>query len=519
MPVLGSDGLPVQKETGYTAASEHHKAMSMWMPRMWRVDDLIKEKGPIEARIQDVSRNNPNISGAIRNQTDAIVGARFRLALRPDNRPLGLDRQDLKDWVQQVEYEWNSYAENPECWIDARRERTFTDLIRIAVGQDIHHGEAMASKEWQSSPLGYKTCFQIVDPTRVCPPSNVSEANADAWSFGIRRNRIGAATGYSVRQNSKKFGEMETYRRIPKYNRFGWLQFIHVYDPISADQGRGISRLAAALATVKQLDRFHETELEQSIIAASYAMFIESQMPDIDQIFSAGGLSPEYQSLLRARNDHREKNPFVVQGARIGQLMPGEQVKALNIGHPNKAFAEFSSSVQRMIARSLGMSFEEFTGDLSRVAYASARASFMLGERFNAVKRETIAKRMANLMFRIWLDEAVDKGMVSPPVDYWRNRTALARAEWIPGRGGQIDDLKTARAREINLRNGFQTMQEIAAEDGHDWEERMEQQKIEAEAKIEAVESVGVTMTEAMKAKILLMNLNRDGDPFDEIDE
>lgn len=495
-------------ETGFTAASEMHKAMAQWNPTLLSPDKMAQEKGPMEARILDAARNNPAIAGAIRSQVDGIVGSKFRLAMRPDGKKLGLSPDQMKDWADQVEYEFTCYAESPECWFDARRERTFTDMIRMVASQDLYHGEFMASKEWRTSPLGYKTCFQVIDPTRVdgCPDG----ANDDgAWALGIRRDDYGAPVAYAVKQREKPndYG-LRTIRSVPKRNRFGWLQFIHAYDPMRPDQARGVSRIASALTTIKQADRWHETELEQAILGASYAMFIRSSMPDIDRVFGGKSLTPEFSQYLEARNGHYEEKIATAAGAKIGHLMPGDEIETVNISNSSKSFDSFDSATMRKVARAMGMSYEEFSGDISRVSYASARVALLMTERLYGSKRESMPKRVANLMLRIWLDEAVDKGRVKPPMDYWQNRDALSRAEWINGRSGHVDELKTARARKTNLETGVQTHQEIAMEDGYDWEDRFQQRQVEAKAKIKALEAEGVTVSEELKAKIILGELN-----------
>lgn len=519
--LLGPDGRAFDAskgkavETGFTAASEMHKALANWRPYMLSPDKMAREKGQMEARILDAARNNPTIAGAIRSQVDGIVGSKFRLAMRPDGKKLGLTPDQLKDWCDQVEYEFTCYAESPECWIDARRERTFTDIIRMVASQDLYHGEFFASKEWRVSPLGYKTCFQVIDPTRVdgCPEG----ANELQWSLGIRRDAFGAPTHYAVKEREQENNiGLRTSRSIPRRNRFGWLQVIHAYDPMRPDQARGISRVASALTTIKQADRWHETELEQAILGASYAMFIRSSMPDIDRVFGGNGLTPEFKGLLEARNGHYNEKIATANGAKIGHLMPGDEIETVNIGHPNKAFDSFDAATMRKVARSLGMSYEEFSGDISKVSYASARVALLMTERLYGSKRESMPKRVANLMLRIWLDEAVDKGRVTPPVDYWQNRDALARSEWINGRSGHVDDLKTARARKTNLETGVQTQQEIAMEDGVDWEDRFQQRQVEAKAKIKALEDCGVQPSNELKAKIILGELNGSAvDPGD----
>ena len=498
-------------ETGFTAASEMHKAMANWKPLLLSPDKMAQEKGPMEARILDAARNNPAIAGAIRSQVDGIVGSKFRLAMRPDGKKMGLSSEQMKDWADQVEYEFTCYAESPECWFDARRERTFTDMIRMVASQDLYHGEFFASKEWRTSPLGYKTCFQIIDPTRIdgCPEG----ANDNGqWALGIRRDSFGAPVAYAVKQREilNDFNARTT-RSVPRRNRFGWLQMLHAYDPMRPDQARGVSRIASALTTIKQADRWHETELEQAILGASYAMFIRSNMPDIDRVFGSGGLTNEYGQLIAARNAHYEEKIATAAGAKIGHLMPGDEIETVNIGHPNKAFDSFDASTMRKVARAMGMSYEEFSGDISKVSYASARVALLMTERLYGSKRESMPKRVANLMLRIWLDEAVDKGRVTPPVDYWQNRDSLSRAEWINGRSGHVDELKTARARKVNLETGVQTQQEIAMEDGFDWEDRFQQRQVEALAKIKALEAADITVPNSLKAKILLGELNGSG--------
>ncbi len=85
-------------ETGFTAASEMHKAMAKWNPLMVSPDRIAREKGKMEARILDVARNNPAIAGAIRSQVDGIVGCKFRLAMRPDGKKMGISSEALKAW-------------------------------------------------------------------------------------------------------------------------------------------------------------------------------------------------------------------------------------------------------------------------------------------------------------------------------------------------------------------------------------------------------------------------------------
>lgn len=500
MAVLDQFARPIQTE--YKAASTHTKAMALWNPPLRDGDDATREKRSIEARVLDAVRNNPFLAGAVRAQVDTMAGARFRLALRPDYMLVGVDRKAAKQWVREVEAKFEGYAENPECWIDVRREMTFSDMIRMVLRMDAIHGEAFAAKEWQKSPMGYSTCFQIIDPLRVA-----ADQENQRTRNGIERSDAGFPIAYHIKSVGSIYEGGQNNRRIPKYNRFGWQQFFHVFDADRPGQGRGISRIAAALSTIKQLDRYTETELEMAILAASYALYIKSDRVDVDQMFDGGALSSQYRQLLDARDAKYKNTPILNNGAQVLHLMPGEELNTVNIAHPTSSFDGFTTAVARAIARGIGSSYEQFTGDFSRTSYSSARASMIEAQRFIDAKRETIASRFATTAFRIWLDEAVDKGEVTPPVDYWQNRAALSRCAWISTGKAHIDELKTARARQVAMSGGWATYQQFAAEDGMDWEEVLEQRMIEAEARIDAVESQGVSLTDAQKARIMMGEL------------
>lgn len=496
MAVLDQHGRPMMAKPEFTAASQSHKALKLWQPSLVDGDKSAREKPSIEARVLDVVRNNPFLAGAVRAQVDTIVGSRFRLALRPDWKALGVSRDASKAWVSQVESEWEAYAENPECWIDARREMTFSDMVRMIIMQDAMHGEAFIAKEWLTSPLGMKTCFQIVDPMRI------KSTNSEAV-HGIRRDPAGFATGYHVQsvQSGQNYTTTETV--VPKYNRFGWQQFFHVFDALRPGQSRGISRIASALTTIKQLDRYTETELEMAILGASYALYVKSDRMDVDQMFGSGGLTPEFSTYLAAKKDQGAASKITNNGAHIPTLLPGEELGVVNIQHPTSSFDGFTTAVARSIARAIGSSYEQFTGDFSRTSYSSARASMIEAQRFVDAKRETVAGRFATTAFRIWMDEAVDKGRVNPPIDYWANRSALTRCSWISAGKSHIDELKTAKARQVALQTGTITLQDIASEDGRDWEEVFEQRMLEAERMVDAMEQMGISVTEADKTRII----------------
>ncbi len=83
-------------------------------------------------------------------------------------------------------------------------------------------------------------------------------------------------------------------------------------------------------------------------------------------------------------------------------------------------------------------------------------------------------------VYELWLEEAVNKGLVDAP-DFYENRYAYTRCKWIgPGRGW-VDPVKEAQACQIRMEIGLSTLEAECAGQGLDWEEVLEQRAREKE--------------------------------------
>jgi capsid protein len=111
--------------------------------------------------------------------------------------------------------------------------------------------------------------------------------------------------------------------------------------------------------------------------------------------------------------------------------------------------------------------------DFSRTNYSSARAALIEAWRFFRGRRAWISTYWARPVFELWLEEAVNLGMVDAP-DFYQNKAAYCRCRWIgPGRGW-IDPVKEATAAQIRMDNNLSTLEAECAEQGLDWEESLE---------------------------------------------
>ncbi|WP_156509106.1 phage portal protein, partial [Oleiphilus sp. HI0132] len=141
---------------------------------------------------------------------------------------------------------------------------------------------------------------------------------------------------------------------------------------------------------------------------------------------------------------------------------------------PNSAYSSFVENILRHIGTGLNLPFELLMKDFSKTNYSSARAALMEAWRYFIGRRHWLATYWAKPVYELWLEEAVNKGLIEAP-GFYQNKALWCRCKWIgPGRGW-IDPVKEAKASKIRLETGLSTLEDECATQGLDWEEVLEQ--------------------------------------------
>lgn len=480
----------------FTAGDRQSRELASWRPKLQSADaDMLDEKEVAEARTIDLVRNNGIASGAVESRKDRVVGSKFRLVLSPDYKTLGMDRTALREWAKVIEGHYYSWAEDPACYVDAQRKRTMTEMLRDAEASRFMQGESFLSREWRFAPFNdspYGTCFQLLEPERVSNPPLVDLSQIRA---GVELDAWGAPLAYHIRtrhpddwhSSSGSAGTFDPadWQRVLRVNKFGWQQIIHNFSQQRANQTRGFSAFSSVVKRLKMLDRQENVQLELAIIAASLAVVIESQFGPNSAMEALGGSSmKQLHEFVTAQSSYKQNSPVLFDGVKIPHLFPGEKLNVSQAQPPGEQFAAFQESMLRHAARGLNTSYESLSGDYSKTSYSSARAS--MAESWGAVlsAREFGPARNATLMFRLWLREGIVRNLLPLPdgvdVATFQSKLALfSRCAWIGAGRAAIDELKSAKANELRLNTNQTTLSAIAADEGEDWEELLEQRKEE----------------------------------------
>lgn len=494
----------------YEGASQISAELSMWQPRLNSADgENLPSHKIVKARARDSAKNDPLITGAIRSEKDTVVGDQFRLSHKPVFKalPKEFDEEWAEECQEEVEAKFDLYVNSPMAWADAEGHKSFVEMIRLGVGINFVDGNVLAVLEWiEDFGRPYSTALKYVSTDRLSNPGD--QADTDRLRGGIETNAHGAAVAYHIRNAhpAERFmGSMDdvyTWRRIDRYKPWGRPMVMHIFEQMSAEQTLGMSMLASALKETKMSRNFQDVCFQSAVAAASFAGAITSDL-DAAKVMeimgkdatnvgpqAAGGSGDmleninkyfeNYLDMVNGYTGGRGNNTARINGAKIPHLPPGSKLDIQHLGKDSTLGSNLEHAIQRRMAASIGQTFEEFTRNFGEANYSSLRYGLVLTHRAASSRRKGVAEKIANTIFRAWLEEAIMTGQItSMPRSARRlgwiyegqNLDALAHASWIAGSSGQLDELKETQAAALRVEKGLSSNTDEAVRLGRDPEE------------------------------------------------
>lgn len=484
----------IRAQSQFTGASQTHPDMRRWRPRGKSADgDLLAERGTLADRSNDLLRNHGVAEGARQTQLDNIVGTGLVLRSRPDYRLLGRDRVWAEEWSTQVEALFSTWADSTDC--DAARELNFHGLTAQVFNHGFSEGDGLALPLWLPQPgARYATRLQVIDPARLSNP--MEQPDGPTLRGGKVIDRWGGPVGYWIRKAHPSDGllapleDLASWDYVPAVTSWGRARVIHVHDKARSGQSRGKPSLTSVMRQFKVLGDFTNAELKAAVVNAKIALFTESSLNQ-EGILDLLSNDPEMRDRYKEALAQRGTSSITMDDGQIIPLALGEKISGFAPARPSDAFDPFVTSIFRHIATGLNIPYELLLKDFSRSNYSSARAALNEAWRFFRGRRAWLAAYWATPVFALWLEEAVNLGLVDAP-DFYENKLAYCRCRWVgPGRGW-VDPAKEADSAVTRRTNLLSTLESECAEQGFDWEENIEQQGAEIKRAMEVEKTLGL---------------------------
>ena len=455
-------------------------------------EDIRRVWDRISALALDFIQNSGRLNGAVNQVLADTVGTELKLNAKPDLSKLGYSVEETTAFAKIVEERWRRWADKPaEC--DQRGKFTLHQMLDIALRWYIAYGEATgvisymtpAERRVYGIETGVKVC--MVTPTRLVRDTSEMEG----MFAGVIHDTAGRPVAYRFLERQTGF---EVKKNYPARDRDGRPRVIHAFDPVDAGDVRGISVIAPALRTYAHSERLEEVTLATAILQTVFAASLTSPNPSADAFEALESLPDELKAevsgYLQARFDLAAENKLTIGNAsQVNHLAPGEELKFHTASTPGAQYVPFKASLDRDMARAIGITYEAYSMDFTGATYSSVRMGNSSIWPVVLRRRERIAAPICQAIYENWLDEEIGEGRIAFRGGYpafRANRAAVTWAEWRGPAKPSADDHKSARAQTERLQNGTSTLEVECAENGLDYRDVIQQRAAERKACLDA---------------------------------
>jgi lambda family phage portal protein len=394
---------------------------------------------------RDLRRNNGWARRGVQTITNNTVG--WGILAKPT-----VKRPKFADQVTTI---WNAWADSVACDFEGRL--SFYGLQRLVMETVVESGEALVVRQPadERDGLPVPLRIQVLEPDYLDLAKSVAPATREHDGIaigheviqGIEFDATGRRVAYWLHRSHPggTRSDGSTSRRVAAEN------VLHVCRVERPGQYRGVPWLAAAIVRLNDFDDYSDALLMQQKIAACFSAFVQ----DFDGQATALG-EPDTEE-----PDKLEE----LQPGHIAYLPPGKSVTFAtppSIGD----HAAFTATNLRRIAASIGVTYEDLTGDYSQVNFSSARMGRMA--------------HWANVHDWRW-------NMMIPQfcAGVWRWFSSLAavsqnwnevpRAEWSAPPMPMLEPDREGLAYQRLVRTGAMTVYEMIRERGADPEAHLQE--------------------------------------------
>ena len=123
------------------------------------------------------------------------------------------------------------------------------------------------------------------------------------------------------------------------------------------------------------------------------------------------------------------------------------------------------------------MSHESASRDVSEVNYSSARQNLLEDEKTYLDMQMSLIEHVLSKLYEEVIKAGYQTGMIDAQKypDFWERLEEYLEHEFIPQGMPWIDPLKEANAKKIGIESKTLTRKALAASEGKDWKEELEQ--------------------------------------------
>lgn len=419
-----------QLERAYDAASPRDR----WRPRRAGASanaDFQADGKILRDKARSLVQNVPYIAGGLEALVSATVGTGIT--------PRGTGKE--ADKTNAVFAEWSKV-----CDADGRLD--FNGIIAGAYAAMEQDGEVLIRVRPRYASDGLPVPLQLqlleidwLDTTRTTTIGGNRVIN------GIEYDVLGDIAAYWLWENHP--GDVNVFTALrTQSKRIDAKNIIHLFNPQRPGQGRGFTRFAPVIATVRDLQLYEDAELARKNLETRLGVLYSG---DPTQMANPAG------------NGEAPKT----DAGQLGDLPSGAMTalpagSSVTVVAPTVAagYVEYVKQKLKMIAIGMGVTYEMLTGDMSEVNFSSARVRLLDFRR--SVERVRWLVLMPKLLSPIW-QAFIDAGVLGGQF-----RQADYAVDFSVPKWDYVNPLQDVQAEALEISLGLGSISEKLRQRGYE---------------------------------------------------
>ena len=449
-------------------AAQYNRLTHSWVGAECSINtELRGDLDALRRRARDLARNSPLAKKFLKMCVDNIVGPKgFTLQARVVD-PAGT----ADTWANAaIEAGWADWGRAVYCDVGGRL--SFRQFCRAAVRALARDGEAMIRQRFAAdNPYGY--AVQLLDIKRLDTTLNREpEPGRNQIIMGVEMDGDGRPVNYWIL--AAAVGRDPTGRRhqvIPAR------EILHVYITDDPEQARGVPWMHAVMLPINDIKGYNHAAIVAARVGASKMGFFTS--PDGDATALADGESAPGIPFTSA------------EPGEFGMAPPGYDFKSFDPDYPHANYASFIKEHKRDVASGLGVAYNALANDLEGVNFSSIRSGTLEERDGWMTAQDEVIEMLCEPIYANWIDSALLSGAILLPNGSAlpaAKRSKFAAHEFTGRRWQWVDPLKDVEASVKAIENGLASPYSIAAQQGLDAEDVLDDiARFQAAAKAKGV--------------------------------
>ena len=415
----------------------------------WRVSNTSAEltdrysRDNVRARARDLERNSDIMNAVVGAYKRNVIGGGYHVQVRTDDAELN----------KQIEKAWNKWCKKQNC--DVTGTQSLNQIIRMAVERKKIDGGILFIKRYTKDGfVPFK--LQMIEVDELDAGTVKPKHSGNKVVGGIEYNSFNKPVGYHIRQyDIDGYSQREAVYVDAK-------DVIFYFTKKRPSQLREMSDMASTIPRIRDINEFMTAVSVKERIEACLSVFIKKSLP-------TSGIGRTNSVATSERTSYEGK---MLTPGMIKELNAGDEVQVVNPSGQGADATAFTKLQQRLIGAGQGISYESTSRDMSESTYSSARQAWIEDDLTYNEDKELLIEILDEI-YETFIISAVLCGAISIP-NFWSMKEVYLSHEWVQEPKPWIDPYKESNANMIALQTGQKTFKQIAAENGRDWRDQVD---------------------------------------------